>query len=144
MTGVQTCALPIYGYISDMVNQKISSALEPEESISNESEKLLLNEPKSKIVTTEEELQAFNIVRAILSESINLNKIHYRDTESYFGILYDNNNRKPICRFNMDTKKKQILIPDENKNFTRYYIDNIIDIYKYKDNLLASAKRYEL
>ena len=34
------------GYISDMVNQKISSALEPEESISNESEKLLLNEPK--------------------------------------------------------------------------------------------------
>lgn len=132
------------GYISDMVNQKISSALEPNEGISNEPEELLLKEPKSKIVTTEEELQAFNIVRAILSESISLNKIHYRDTESYFGILYDNNNRKPICRFNLDTKKKQILIPDESKNFTRYYIDNIIDIYKYKEHLLASAKRYEL
>ena len=93
-------------------------------------------------MSTEEELQAYNIIRAILTEEIPLEKIFYRDTESYFGILFDDNNRKPICRLNFDTKKKQLLIPDENKNFTRIYIDNIVDIYKYKQDLLLSAKRY--
>lgn len=130
------------GYINDIVTQKISAALD---NSSKTEEEATINPdiPVSKIVTTEEELQAFNIVRAILSESVNLDKIYYRDTESYFGILYENNNRKPICRLNLDTKKKQLLIPDSNKKFFRYYIENIIDIYKYKDNLLESVKRYE-
>ena len=97
---------------------------------------------KAKLSQTEEELQAFYIIRAILTEEIPLDKIFYRDTESYFGILFDNNNRKPICRLNLDTKKKQLLIPDESKNFSRVYIDNIVEIYKYKQDLLASAKRY--
>ncbi len=35
------------------------------------------------------------------------------------------------------------MIPDNNKKFSRYYIDNIIDIYKYKNNLIESVKRYE-
>lgn len=130
------------GYINDIVTQKISAALDsssqPEEEIT-----IKADIPVSKIVTTEEELQAFNIVRAILSESVSPDKIHYRDTESYFGILYENNNRKPICRLNLDTKKKQLMIPDNNKKFFRYYINNIIEIYKYKDNLIESVKRYE-
>ena len=129
-------------YISDLVNQKISSALEPDSNDDKAEEIATTEEPKSKIFTTEEELQAYNIIRAILTEEIPLEKIFYRDTESYFGILFDDNNRKPICRLNLDTKKKQLLIPDENKNFTRIYIDNIVDIYKYKQDLLVSAKRY--
>ena len=129
-------------YISDLVNQKISSALEPDSNDDKAEEIAATEELKSKIVTTEEELQAYNIIRAILTEEIPLEKIFYRDTESYFGILFDDNNRKPICRLNFDTKKKQLLIPDENKNFTRIYIDNIVDIYKYKQDLLLSAKRY--
>ena len=128
-------------YISDLVNQKISSALEPRNDDKSD-EVAISEEPKSKIITTEEELQAFYIIRAILTEEIPLDKIFYRDTESYFGILFDNNNRKPICRLNLDTKKKQLLIPDESKNFSRVYIDNIVEIYKYKQDLLASAKRY--
>lgn len=129
-------------YIGDLVNQKISSALiEPENADSLE-ESAATIEPNSKIITTEEELQAYNIVRAILTEEIPLDKVFYRDTESYFGILFDDNNRKPICRFNFDTKRKQLLLPDENKNFTRIYLDSIIDIYKYKQELLTSAKRY--
>lgn len=68
--------------------------------------------------------------------------IVHRDTESYFGILYKDNNRKPICRLNLDRKNKQLFIPDENKKFTRYIIDSLNDIYKYKDLLIESAKRY--
>lgn len=130
-------------YINDLVNKKISSALAPDESEQTEKEP----EPtpsKSKIVTTEEELQAFNIIRAILAEEVELSKVTYRDTESYFGILYDNNNRKPICRLNLDSRKKHIMIPDEKKNFTRYDIENIVSLYEYKAQIIAAAKIYDV
>lgn len=133
------------GFINDLVNQKISSALnlkeiEPEDS--KEIGEPETEEPKSKIVTTQEEIEAFYIVRGILAGTVDVNDVVHRDTESYFGILYKDNNRKPICRLNFDTKKKQIYIPDENKNFTRYYIDGLNDIYTYKDQIIESAKRY--
>lgn len=127
--------------INDLVNQKISSALAPDEAVEpsfNETD-----EDVSKIVTTQNEIEAFYIIRGILAGTVDISDIVYRDTESYLGILYQDNSRKPICRINLDTKKKQILIPDENKNFTRYYIDSLNDLYKYKDNLLQIASYYK-
>lgn len=132
------------GYINDIVNKKIASALTPDDSETDSSQEETATEKNSKIVTTEEELQAFNIIRAILAEEIDLSKVTYRDTESYFGILYNNNNRKPICRLNLDSKKKHIMIPDENKKFTRYNIDDLVNLYDYKALIMDAAKIYEL
>lgn len=139
------------GFINEIVNQKITAALTPDEEQSqvaatdvdtpdptSEPEELKV----SKIVTTEEELQAFYIVRAIAAEITDIKNIAHRDTESYFGILFKDNNRKPICRVNFDTKQKQLLLPDENKKFTRIYIDNVDDIYKYKDQIQSIIKLY--
>lgn len=130
-------------YINDLVNKKISSALAPDDSEQTEKEPEQTT-AKSKIVTTEEELQAFNIIRAILAEEIDLSNVTYRDTESYFGILYGDNNRKPICRLNLDARKKHIMIPDEKKNFTRYDIESIISLYEYKSQIIAAAKIYDV
>ena len=55
---------------------------------------------------------------------------------------YKDNNRKPICRLNLDRKNKQLFIPDENKKFTKYIIEDLNDIYKYKDLLIESVKKY--
>ena len=129
------------GFINDIVNQKISSALTPEKT-DDQQENQTLEENKNKITTTEEELESFYIVRGILAGTISAEDIVYRDTESYFGILYQDNNRKPLCRINLGVKNKQILIPDENKVFKRIYIDSLSDIYSYKDNLIEVAKRY--
>lgn len=132
------------GFINDIVNQKISSALTPDAPEHTEEQPTSNNDaPKSKIVTTEEELEAFYIVRGILAGTVPVEDIVFRDTESYFGILYQDNNRKPICRINLDKKNKQLFIPDENKNFERIYIDSLNDIYAYKDKLIAAAKLYQ-
>jgi len=138
-------------FINDIVNQKITAALTPDDdhvnTDTNNTEVVANSVPDeptkvSKIVTTEEELQAFYIVRAIAAEITDIKNIAHRDTESYFGILFGDNNRKPICRVNFDTKQKQLLLPDENKKFTRHYIDNVDDIYKFKDELLKIIKLY--
>lgn len=131
-------------YVNELVNGKISSALSDTNDSSQDlhSEEIVSPQPVSKIITTEEELEAFYIIRAILAEVAPVEDIAHRDTESYFGILYKNNNRRPICRLNLDTKNKQLLIPDENKKFTRYYIDSLNDIYKYKTSLINVINRY--
>lgn len=129
-------------FVNEIVNNKISSALakdndEPEPQVADVPE-----EPISKIVTTEEEIESFYIVRGMLAEVIPVEDIVHRDTESYFGILYKDNNRKPICRINLDKKNKQLFIPDVNKKFERFYIDSINDLYKYKNQLIDVVKRY--
>lgn len=132
-------------FINELLNQKISSALNRENEKENEDSNMAndqLIEPINKIITTESELQGFFIIRGLLAGSIDINDIVYRDTESYFGILYKNNNRKPICRLNLDGKKMQLLIPDANKNFERIYLESLNDIYQYKERLIDVASRY--
>ena len=128
-------------FINEIVNSKISSALS--EDTEKESEEQVVDaKPVSKVVTTEDELEAFYIIRGILAEIVPVEDIVHRDTESYFGILYKDNNRKPICRINLDTKNKQLLIPDQNKKFERIYIESLNDIYQYKTRLVEVVKRY--
>lgn len=129
-------------FINDIVNQKISSALMQEEPESANVIEEIPSISESKIVTTEEEIESFYIIRGMLIGIVNVDDITYRDTESYFGILYKDNNRKPICRLNLDTKKTQILIPDKNKKFTRYYINALNDLYNYKNDLVEVVKQY--
>lgn len=139
------------GLINDIVNQKISSALTPDADVSGSktpdadvesNEDAAAEEQESKIFTTEEEIEAFYIVRGLLAGTIPVEDVVHRDTESYFGILYKDNNRKPLCRISLDHKVKRLLIPDESKKFVKYTIESLNDIYNYKDELIAVAKRY--
>lgn len=129
-------------FVNEIVNNKISSALTKDNDEPAHQEVEISEEPVSKIVTTEEEIESFYIVRGMLAEVIPVEDIVHRDTESYFGILYKDNNRKPICRINLDKKNKQLFIPDVNKKFERFYIDSINDLYKYKHQLTEVVKRY--
>lgn len=129
-------------FINELLNQKISSALNTEnEKVAEETE--IVEEATSNIVTTQDEIQAFYIIKGLLAEFVNnIDDIVYRDAENYFGILYKDNNRKPICRLQLSGKRMQLLIPDKDKNFERIYIDSLNDIYCHKDKLMESVKRY--
>ena len=99
--------------------------------------------PVSKIVTTEEELQAFYIVKAILRESIPAERVTYRDAQSYFAIFIDNNNRKPVCRLYFDSENnKRITFIDEAKKEHHNKIASIDDIYQFANEIIEAAKRY--
>jgi len=97
---------------------------------------------ESKVVTTEEELQGYHIVKAIICAVIDAERIAYRDTQSYFGILCDNNNRKPICRLHFNGRQKYIGIIGTDKNEEKIPIDNLNEIYKQADRLKAIAGSY--
>lgn len=100
------------------------------------------NPSDSKIVTTQEEMNGFYIVTSILRNSVNTERIFFRDTESYFGIIFDDNNRKPICRLHFNREKKYIELFDKDKNSTKYVITNLNDIYNYATSLENITQYY--
>lgn len=98
---------------------------------------------QNEIETTEEELQGFFIVKSILSEVVSLDKIYARDTKSYFGILYEDNNRKWIARLKFNTSNKYLCIHEKDKEESKYQIEKLEDIYKYKAQLIATIQRLQ-
>lgn len=96
-------------------------------------------EDEEKIVTTPEEWEGFYIVRAILREVADPKKITIRDAQSYCAVLYDDNNRKPICRFYFNSKNKSVGVFDAQKTETRTGINDLTELYKLTDSLKAVA-----
>lgn len=97
---------------------------------------------ESKIVTTEEEMEGFYIVKAICREVIDSTRITYRDAQSYFAIFADDNNRRPICRLYFNSSVKRISTFGPNKEETKFDIETLDDIYKYAKQLKDSAALY--
>ncbi|OUQ08262.1 endonuclease [Erysipelatoclostridium sp. An15] len=130
--------------MNQYINEKLSSKFK-ETLTSGDNEKdedIEDSKEESKIVTTIDELNSYAIVKSILRKEIEPQRIFYKDTESYFGILLDNNIRKWILRINLNSRNKHIIIPDENKKGIRYDIDTIDDIYNYEKEIIDSLKRY--
>jgi hypothetical protein len=127
--------------VSEKVSNRLNAALHKEEEKQQE-ESSEENQEESKVITTEEELEAYRVVVAILRRKIAVERITHRDTQSYFGILLDDNNRKPLCRFHFNGKKKYIGILDENKKETRELLNSTDHIYQFEDQLLSTLSYY--
>lgn len=136
-------------FVNELMNDKITSALKTsnediqEVKPAEETQKPAEPQPEQqKVITTVEELEGYFIVKHILSDIVPRDKVTHKDTESYFGILYDNNSWKWICRLKLDGPKKFIYMPDEKKNSVKYPVEKLDDIYKYKNELINVVKRY--
>lgn len=136
-------------FLAEQVNERLKNALSESAPVSPEREEDVprddvdAEDKKTGIVTTEEEKQAYMIVRAIVAAEIPLKRISDRDTKSYFGVLVDDSNRKPICRFHFNGKSKKYLgLLDERKVETRHEIDRLEGIYQYAEQLREAARRY--
>lgn len=139
-------------FLNDSINDRLKSAIGGDnEEVVN---KIDINshtevdnedtEDKSKVVTTQDEIDAFNVVKAILRAKFDVSRIVARDTQSYFGILLDDNNRKPLCRLHFNAKQKYLGVIGEDKKETRYPINSIDEIYDHADLLLNEASKYDL
>jgi hypothetical protein len=128
--------------LSDRVNDRLNAALGKEE-VKQAEESVVEEVEESKIETTEEELDSYRIVVAILRRKLPVNRIVHRDTQSYFGVLLDDNNRKPLCRLHLNGSKKYIGLFDEKKSETKHLLESIDDIYQFEEALLQTADYYE-
>ncbi|UTH35722.1 type I restriction enzyme HsdR N-terminal domain-containing protein [Pseudomonas sp. KHPS1] len=139
-------------FLSDQVNDRLKSAMSgailPSYAATNsttDEESATQQQAESiedKVVTTLEELEGYHIVKAIVRSAVDAKRVIQRDTQSYFGILLDDNNRKPICRLHFNRQQKYIGIFDQEKNETRHPISSLDDIYDFSDQLRATIAFY--
>jgi len=136
--------------VSDLITERLKNALTQEA----DKTKVATAEPEksgaqpdvsddSKIVTTPEELEGYHNVKAILRSKVPVSRIVYRDGQTYFSILLDDNNRKPICRLYFNGGKKYLSVFDEAKKETKYEVKSPDDIFSYADKLEAAVAIYE-
>ncbi len=133
--------------ISDAINERLKSALNQEKQLevaeAGKLEEALAAESVPAIVTTEEELEGFYIVKSLLRQHVDPKRITYRDAQSYFAILLDDNNRKTICRLYLGGSKSYLAMLDETKKEQRYEIHSLDQLYNYAEALLGVLTRIE-
>lgn len=137
----------VNSYINDIISDRLKSAMGEIEDVENTQAKTEQSAPveqtESKIVTTDEELEAFFIVKAILRHTISADRITYRDAQSYFSVFIDDNNRKCVCRLYLDSfKNKRIVFLDDDKNEHVNKISTVDDIYNFEQELVAAASKF--
>ena len=138
-------------YISELMNEKIKAALGTDDEKSKATDNIpekaadVIQEEHNKsseIITTDEELEAYFIIKNLLKDIVPMTDITYRDTISYINILYKDNGRKWICRLVVTDNKKILYIPNEDKSQEKIILPNIYDLEHYKDKLIEVVKRF--
>ena len=139
--------------VRDRVSSRLQSALAreaeptaaaaPDEPKSAPAVEGSVDERADGIVTTDDELMGFAIVRAIAAQVVDLSRICARDTKSYFGVLLDDNNRKPICRLHFNRSSWYVGTFDADKNEIRHAIERLEDIYGLAAILRGTIQAYE-
>jgi hypothetical protein len=131
---------------NDIVSDRLMSAINQTKQIAIESQPdtLPVESDENKVVTTEDELNGFYIVKSILRTKIPSTRLSFRDSVSYLSIILDDNNRKPLCRLWLNGQsKKYIGLFDKDKKETKNEIASLDDIYNYSSQLLATIDYYE-
>ena len=130
--------------IRDRIRDKLNVAFRPEPIvIETDAPKSNTNVDSSDIMTTQDEIQAFLIVRAIAARVAPIDRVTMRDAKSYCSIFVDDNNRKPVCRLYFNGKSaRHVGIFDADKNEERFQIDSLSDIYNHNDKFEAVIKSY--
>jgi len=121
-------------FINDRIGERLKMAMD-DTPVKKEEVKVPEETSTDGVTTTEDEKEGYYIIRAILHENTDPERVVMRDAKSYCAILLDDNNRKPICRLYFNTKQKNVGIFDENREEVKYPINNLSEIYNLSEQL---------
>ena len=132
-------------HVNDIISERLKGALSANEEAESEEQQAPEEQvvEVEKINTTEEELESYQIVKAILRKVVEPSRITYRDTQSYFAILLDDNVRKTICRMYFNRSIKYVCTIPEPKKEEKHRIDSLDDIFQLEQELLDTISMYE-
>jgi len=132
-------------FINDRITDRLKSAIDLPDTTATptdtpESVSVVEPLPSDGIVTTEEELEGFHIVKSILREVVDVTLLQYKDTKSYFGINLEGKPSKTICRLWLKPDKKFVGILDPDGKEARKPISNLNEIYGLAEILKDRVK----
>jgi hypothetical protein len=105
-------------FINEKINERLKSAMSggeigvPIEPIQNDIPTVAAN-TTSNIETTNDEKESYYIIKSILHDLVDINRIFLKDFKSFCNIILDENNTKVLVRLYFNSEKKQIAFFDE-------------------------------
>ena len=123
--------------VDDRVNATLKSALARDLSTGDDTTEPTADVASSNpgIVTTSEETEGYELVKSIVIDVVDPERVFLRDTQNYCGILLDNNNRKPIARLYFNAvSNKRLQLPvggvdaSGRREMVEYSIESVGDI----------------
>ena len=141
-------------FVDDRINATLKSALARDTIIDEPTPEVVAPEDTAQpvaleVTTTEEEVQGYELVKAIVSDVVDLDRVFFRDTKSYSMVLLDNNNRKPILRLYFNSlSNKAIGLPVEGRDLCgrrevpAYSIESVEEITGYANQIRDVVIRY--
>jgi hypothetical protein len=131
--------------ISEQVSSKLNHALNQTTLDTSENDKesstVSPEKERSSIITTPEELESYAVVKLIIRDVLDTDRIVYRDNHSYFNILIDDNNRKWVLRVFFKSTRNFIVLNDDDN--TEINFDSPVDIYDHADKIRAIAAEFK-
>lgn len=87
--------------------------------------------------------ESYFIIRTILREVVRPDRVTIRNFKKSFGILLDDNQRKPICHLYFNDPQKYVVFFD-TQTLEQVPIKNPADLCEHSERLKASVGRYEI
>ncbi|MBW1711808.1 MAG: type I restriction enzyme HsdR N-terminal domain-containing protein [Deltaproteobacteria bacterium] len=125
-------------YVNEIVSDRLKSALEEAAHAEAAEAASVEEEPTSSIITTEEEIEGYQIIRAILRPYIDPARIQYKDTKSYFVVNYEGSTWKWICRLHLTPSRKAVTFPKPDGSQETIKIDSLDDLFSMSDRFKAA------
>ncbi len=94
----------------------------------------------SGVVTTTEEMEAYDIVRSILEPAGFASRISPEDNLSYCAILLDYSGKRTICRLYFNNPMERYAIIHDRKGGSRVDLTDPQALYRYADRIIAAAR----
>ena len=129
----------IASVIGDMISDRLATALQVEENKPQSQELLdgvVAIDERRGVITTQAEIDAYNIVKDSLKQYVDKSRIRYIDFKNYFAINLDGYYRRWICRLLLENNNKRLGIPINGYGSCEWIkLETIEDIRKYQDKL---------
>lgn len=129
----------ISSVIGNMISGRLATAMQVEESksqIQESQDSVVSIDEKRGVTTTQEEIDAYNIVRDILKQYVNESRVQYIDFKNYFAVNLDGYYRRWICRLSLQHGNKRIGIPINGYGSCEWIkLETIEDIRNHQDKL---------
>jgi len=132
--------------VSDKINERLKGAMTPEPISAGT---VLVEEPADDhaqdegFVPSNIEMEAFQIIRAMLRPVVKPGRIHIRDAASYCAILFDDNNRKPVCRLRFNNENRLVIgLFNDRKDEEKVAISSLDQLFDLDARLKATVAGY--
>ena len=129
--------------INERINDRLKAVMSGNAEAAVVEEKETVAAREKLVETTAEELEGFYIVKSLLRDMVDPNRIIHRDTQSYMGILLDDNNRKPLARLHFNRSQKYLGTFNEKREEERVPINNLDEIYQHAEKMRRVFAFYE-